>query len=127
MDRKTRGIIEEAFDEVLEQDILEVVNWVFRETTVGSQEDLILGYILGSQMRYAVTQVLIGKVYKSAKKQWEKEYGKERAEEIMKWMETSKVKHTRTDLTEKETKQLRNMLIQRLPSYRKKIYRELHR
>jgi hypothetical protein len=124
---KTRGIIEKSFDASLEQDILEVVDWIFKETSVKSREDLILGYVLGSCMRYASDTLEEEKRYKRIDKEVEKILGKKRVLELQLKRKAEEVKPIRVSLTQKEKNQLRDMLIQRIPSYRRKIYRELNK
>jgi len=133
LDIVIRGIIEESLDNVLVQDILKVVNWIFGETSVKSREDLILGYILGSCMRYASDLVEQDKRWKTARKDSEQrletKLGKKKAKEFWKELEEKgkDVKPIIVSLTTREKNQLREMLIQRIPSYRRKIYRELNK
>jgi len=133
LDIKTRGVIEKSLDSVLEQDILKVVNWISKETSVKSREDLILGYVLGSCMRYASDIVEEEKRWKVARKdseqRLERKLGKKQAKEFWKEYEErgKDVKPIRVSLTTREKNQLRDMLIQRIPSYRRKIYRELNK
>jgi hypothetical protein len=137
LDIVTRGIIERSLDAFLEQDILEVVNWIFREAPVKSREDLILGYVLGSYMRYASDLVEQEKRWKIGRKQSEqrferqfgKEKGKEEFEKFWKGLTEAEkdVKPIIVNLATREKGQLRDMLIQRIPSYRRKIYRELNK
>jgi hypothetical protein len=133
LDTQIRGIIERSFDAFLEQDILEIVSWIFPEAPVKSREDLILGYVLGSYMRYASDLVEDGKRSKMARKisnqELERKIGKRQAKEFWKKMEERRtdVRPIRVNLTTREKNQLRDMLIQRIPSYRRKIYRELNK
>ena len=127
MDIKTRGVIEKSLDSVLEQDILEIVNWISKETSVKSDEDLILGYVLGSCMRYASDTLEEEKRYKRIDKEVEKILGKKRVLELQLKRKAEEVKPIRVSLTQKEKNQLRDMLIQRISSYRRKIYRELNK
>jgi len=127
LDIKTRGVIEKSLDSVLEQDILEIVNWISKETSVKSDEDLILGYVLGSCMRYASDTLEEEKRYKRIDKEVEKILGKKRVLELQLKRKAEEVKPIRVSLTQKEKNQLRDMLIQRISSYRRKIYRELNK
>lgn len=129
----TRGIIERSLDAFIEQDILDVVSWIFGESSVKSPEDLILGYVLGSYMRYASDIVEEEKRWKVARKdseqRLERKLGKKQAKAFWKELEERKedVKPIRVTLTTREKNELRDMLIQRIPSYRRKIYRELNK
>jgi len=129
LDRETRGTIEEALDSVLEQDILEIVGWILEEFAIESPQDLALGYLLGSLMRYGHSVVRMEKLTKRQKKRLEKELGKERARDLQKgWEEKAEeVKPIKVTLTEKEANQIRNMLRKSIPDYQRKIFRELHR
>jgi len=133
LDKETRGIIEQSFDFVLEQDILEVVNWILEEFSIKSPQDLALGYVLGSLMRYSYEIVREEKRWKMIKKESEKrlvkKIGKKSTKEFMERLEKKEenVRPIRVSLTEKETNQLRSMLKQRIPYYKRRIYRELNR
>lgn len=62
MDKKTRGYIELAInDVVLKGDLVAVLKWVTRDTSVSSFRDLTLGYMIGGAMSIAYTYIVLSK------------------------------------------------------------------
>ncbi len=62
MDKKTRGYIELAInDVVLKVDLVAVLKWVQRDTSVSSFRDLALGYMIGGAMSLAHTYIVLSK------------------------------------------------------------------
>lgn len=60
MDKKTRSYIELAInDVVLKGDLVGVLKWVQRETSVSSFSDLTLGYMIGGAMSIAYTYIVL--------------------------------------------------------------------
>jgi hypothetical protein len=60
LDKKTRGYIELAInDVVLKGDLVGVLKWVQRETSVSSFRDLTLGYMIGGAMSIAYTYIVL--------------------------------------------------------------------
>lgn len=137
MDSATRGQIDEALDYIFEeQNFLETVNWILEaDDEVRSQEDLVLGYFLGSSMRFANDFVrnvkVVKKIDKKHEKNVEKRLGKEEARKIREERETrareERAKGGRplkVSLTEKETNDIRSMLLLRIKPFREKIRKE---
>jgi len=128
LDEKTIGLIEEAFNRALEQeDILDRTKWTRDEVVLKSQEDFVLGYILGSLMSAAYEIARIQKIDRLSKKRLEKELGKERAEEIQRRWKNGEGKVKPILLTEKEVNQIRDMLRRRISDFRRKIHQEHNR
>ena len=129
MNKETRGYIEEALDKVLEQDVLNRMQWVLDEYQIESVQEFALGYMLGSLMSTAYEIVRRNKLFEMTDKRLDKEIGRKRRKEIRKQFEEKeeKVKPIRVSLSEKEENQIRDMLRRRISDYRQKIYRELNR
>ena len=137
MDTETRGLISEIINYVFEQqNVLKTINWVLEvDDQVTSQEDLALGYIIGSLMNIADSianrKRLIEKTEKRYKKELDKIYGKEgavkRLEEQDTFLKERRVKGGRpikVELTEKETEDIKNLLIPMIARFREKIRSE---
>ena len=138
MDAETRGLISEMINNVFEKrNFLETINWVLEaDDQVRSQEDLALGYFMGSLMNnaddFAWNKKWREKSKKLRKKRMEKNWGKEEATKYLKEQEraveelTAKGgRHMKVELTEEETESIRNMLIPMITSFREKIRKEI--
>ena len=134
MDRETRGLISEMVNYVFEkQSCLETINWVFEaDDRVRSQEDLALGYFLGSLMKTADHVATVKKrnekLEKQDKKRLKKIYGKEAAKERGRRLEEMRAKGGRpikAELTEEEKEDIKNMLIPMIAPFREKIRKEI--
>ena len=138
MDRETRGLISEKIDYAFEkQPLLKTINWILEaDDRVVSQEDLALGYFIGSLMNIAYDiafhKKLNEKCDKMFKKELEKIYGKEGATERLKEddiiLEETKAKGGRrikAELTEEEIGDIRNMLIPMIVPFREKMRKEV--
>ena len=138
MDRETRGLISEKIDYAFEkQPLLKTINWILEaDDRVVSQEDLALGYFIGSLMNIAYDiafhKKLNEKCDKMFKKELEKIYGKEGATKRLKEddiiLEETKAKGGRrikAELTEEEIGDIRNMLIPMIVPFREKMRKEV--
>lgn len=138
MDIETRGLISETVDYVFEkQKVLETVDWIIEaDDHVRSKEDLALGYFMGSLMNIANNAASRGKLEKKLEKQFkkrlEKIYGKEKAARELQERDTRLEKtrakggrQIKSELTQEETDDIRNMLIPMIQRFREKISKEL--
>ena len=138
MDVKTRGLISGTLNYAFEeQNVLDTMDWILEaDDHTRSQEDLALGYFLGALMNISCNlasrvkqEETLGKLWK---KELEKIHGKKEAakrlqeQNIMLEQERAKGgRRIKTELTEEETDDIRNMLIPMIQSYREKIRKEL--
>jgi len=138
LDIETRGWISGTVNSVFEKQIvLETVNWILEtDDQVESQEDLALGYFMGSLMNIAGNVASRRKLEEKSEKQFkkglEKIYGKEGAtKELREYhaiLEEARAKgggQIESELTEEETEDIRNMLIPMIQRFREKIRKEL--
>jgi hypothetical protein len=128
------GIVNYAFEK---QSVLETIKWVLEvDDRVMSQEDLALGYVVGSLMNIADNvasrRKLEEKLEKRYKKGLEKIYGKEKAAKEMQELDITLEKtrakggrRIKSELTEEENDDIKNMLIPMIPRFREKIRKEL--
>lgn len=104
MDKETRGVIEKALDYVYEeQDFLETVKWILEvDEKVVSEEDLALGYFLGSLVQISWDLVEKEKQLKKYDKRLERKFGKKEARKMIKEREerTKTYNPYRVSLTE---------------------------
>jgi len=137
LDAETRGIIFAIINNAFEnQNVLETINWVLEsDNQVRSKEDLALGYIVGSLIniadKVASGRKLIDKLNKQGKEILKKSLGKEQArkmiEEQRKRVEEIKAKGGRrikSELTDGEIYDIKNMLIPMISGFREKIRKE---
>lgn len=138
MDRETRGRISEIIDYAFEkQNVLKTINWILEaDNQVGSQEDLALGYFMGSLVNntYDVAghKKVNEKLEKQYKKRLEKICGKEGATKrlreddiILEETRTKGGRRIKAELTEEEIEDIRNMLIPMIVPFREKIRKEV--
>ena len=141
MDIETRDLISETINAVYEkQDFLGTVNWILktdddRVSTRDDLENLALGYSLGALMNIAYDVARHKKLEKKYdekyKEEMERKLGKEATKairEMNRRLEEMKAKGGRRVenlLTDEETDDIRNMLIQVIPRFRWKIRKEL--
>jgi len=138
LDVETRGMISGMVDYAFEkQSVLETIKWVLEaDDRVISPEDLALGYVVGSLMniadKVASRRKLEAKLEKQYKKRLEKIYGKEKAAIELREsdirLEKRRAKGGRqikSELTEEETDDIKNMLIPMIQRFREKIRKEL--
>lgn len=141
MDIETRDLISETINAVYEkQDFLGTVNWILktdddRVSTRDDLENLALGYSLGALMNIAYDVARHKKLEKKYdgkyKEEMERKLGKEATKAIVEMnrrLEEMKAKGSRpveNKLTDEETDDIRNMLIQVIPRFRWKIRKEL--
>lgn len=137
LDIEIRGLISEVINYVFEkQDVLKTINWILGvDDQVISEEDLALGYFMGSLMtiadNVASRKKLIEKLDKRTKKALEKGLGKERAAKSLEEQDRRLEirarggRHIKTELTEEETNDIRNMLIPMIAQFREKIRKEM--
>jgi hypothetical protein len=137
MDDETTGTVSGIISSVFEnQNILETVNWILKsDEQVMSKEDLALGYIMGALMSSAVDVAMDMKLSKINRQAYEKRleqiYGKEEALKKLQEMD-GKIEERRAkggrqikiELTEKETEDIRNMLIPMIAPFREKVRKE---
>lgn len=138
MDVETRGMVSGIVNYAFEkQSVLETIKWVLEvDDRVMSQEDLALGYVVGSLMNIADNvasrRKLEEKLEKRYKKGLEKIYGKEKAAKEMQELDITLEKtrakggrRIKSELTEEENDDIKNMLIPMIPRFREKIRKEL--
>jgi len=141
LDIETRDLISETINAVYEkQDFLGTVNWILktdddRVSTRDDLENLALGYSLGALMNIAYDVARHKKLEKKYdgkyKEEMERKLGKEATKAIVEMnrrLEEMKAKGSRpveNKLTDEETDDIRNMLIQVIPRFRWKIRKEL--
>ena len=141
LDIETRDLISETIDAVYEkQDFLGTVNWILktdddRVSTRDDLENLALGYSLGALMNIAYDVARHKKLEKKYdekyKEEMERKLGKEATKaiaEMNRRLEEMKAKGGRrveNKLTDEETDDIKNMLIQVIPRFRWKIRKEL--
>jgi len=138
LDVETRGMVSGIVNYAFEkQSVLETIKWVLEvDDRVMSQEDLALGYVVGSLMNIADNvasrRKLEEKLEKRYKKGLEKIYGKEKAAKEMQELDITLEKtrakggrRIKSELTEEENDDIKNMLIPMIPRFREKIRKEL--
>jgi len=137
LDRETTGLISEMINYAFEkQSCLKTINWVLEaDDQVRSQEDLALGYFLGSLMNTADHVATLKKRYEKLEKQYKKRlkkiHGKEATKELkergrrLEEMRAKGGRPIKAELTEEETENIRNMLIPMIASFREKIRKEI--
>ena len=141
MDIETRDLISDTINAVYEkQDFLGTVDWILktdddRVSTRDDLENLALGYSLGALMNIAYDVARHKKLEKKYdgkyKEEMERKLGKEATKaiaEMNRRLEEMKAKGSRrveNKLTDEETDDIRNMLIQAIPRFRWKIRKEL--
>ena len=141
MDIETRDLISDTINAVYEkQNFLGTVNWILktdddRVSTRDDLENLALGYSLGALMNIAYDVARHKKLEKKYddkyKEEMERKLGKEATKaiaEMNRRLEETKAKGVRrvaNELTDEETDDIRNMLIQVIPRFRWKIRKEL--
>ena len=138
MDREIRGLISGTIDYVFErQNVLKAINWILEaDDQVRSQEDLALGYFMGSLVNIAHDVAGHNKVNEKLEKQYKKRLekicGKEGATKKLKEddtiLEETRAKGGRrikAELTEEEIEDIRNMLIPMIAPFREKIRKEV--
>ena len=122
MDEKTRGIIENTIDKLIENlDVRSIMDWIFEEYPVESVEDFVLGFTLGSLARYAHTLILTSRFWKKIDKEYEEKFGMK-----LSTMEAEE-KSLLVSLPRKDYADVRDMLARRLRNITNIIGRELHR
>jgi hypothetical protein len=141
LDIETRDLISDTINAVYEkQDFLGTVDWILktdddRVSTRDDLENLALGYSLGALMNIAYDVARHKKLEKKYdgkyKEEMERKLGKEATKaiaEMNRRLEEMKAKGSRrveNKLTDEETDDIRNMLIQAIPRFRWKIRKEL--
>ena len=132
-----KGVVTEIIEMALKhQNLWETVNWVLEsDDSVRSQEDLALGYYMGSLMTSAVdvaTDMKLNKINRQAyEKRLEQIYGKEAASKRLQEMDTKMEerrakggRQIKIELTEAEIEEIRNVLIPMIARFRAKISEE---
>ena len=141
MDAEIRGQISKTINDIFEtQNFLDTINWILEsDAQVSSKEDLALGYFLGGLSTIAHDYVLVrlreSKIEKITKRLMEKELGKEKAKEVRQRIKEDEEKAreeirskggrpVKVEVKEKETEEIRSMLIPMFSSFRDKIRKE---
>ena len=138
MDVKIRGLISGTVNYAFEkQRVLDTIDWILEaDDHTRSQEDLALGYVLGALMNISCNLASRVKQEEKQDKQYKKMlasiYGKKEAAKHLQesniGLEQEKAKggrSVRTEVTEEETDDIRNMLIPMIQRFREKIRKEL--
>ena len=137
MDAATRGLISQTINNIFEtQDFLETVDWILEsDSQIKSREDLALGYFLGAisdiSHNYVRERLKNYKSWKIADKHLQKLVGKEEArkateanQKAIRELRSKGGRQLKIEVTEKETEEIRNMLIPMFASFRDKIRKE---
>lgn len=130
LDAETRGLISKMIKDAYEkQDCSKTVNWLLEEDNEWkNQEDLVLGYVMGSLMNitqyFALQKETWEKAIRNSERRMKKRLGSEAATKMMEQTKTKKVRAIKVELTDEDLDYIRSELIPMIPRFRKKIRNE---